>query len=1087
MNMITFIKKSLTYYRRTHLGVILGAAVSTAVLIAALVVGDSVRYSLERLVLDRLGKATWAMQTGERLFPETLSERLESATGAETAPLLATRGIAIKGNEYRVNRVQVVGVDERFDRMGGCDLFSHLDADEVVINQRLAKKLGAAAGDEILLRFEKPDPMPKDAPLAGVDELAVSQRLRVKAVATEKEFGRYSLQANQVEPYTAFLSLDALQSRLDIEGKANVLLIAATEEQSGGVLQESLAQEFTLWDAGYRVAPLADGGAELRCERVFIDPPLTQRIRVAMPEAQEVVTYLVNELQLKNKSTPYSFVSTANAVGIEKLQAGEIVINSWLAKDLNASVGDVVTMTWFRLGPMRRLFEDTTTFRIKAIVPLSGKYADSQLLPDFPGLSDEENCRDWDAGIPIDLDKIRDKDERYWDDYRGTPKAFISLDAAHSLWSNVFGEVTAIRFLAASAWEVESRINALLDPADFGFVFTPVRRIGLEAAQNSVDFAGLFIGLSFFLIIAALLLTGLLFVFGVEQRSQEIGLLLAVGIDAKKVKRLILLEGAALALLGALAGIALGLVFHQIILWALKTIWQDIVGTSALKIYIKPMTIFIGVFSGMLASLLSMGLAARRQAQRNIADLQKGVYKIDPITGSKVWPSLIVAILSLVAVVVILIMTPPGRGQDASESFFAAGALLLIGGLALTHVWLTRSSRSLKLHLNLNAIGRRNNVRRRSRSVALVGILAAGVFLTFTVGANKTGVTSSAAKRSSGTGGFALWGETALPLVYDLDSDEGKEFYGLELDSLAFVQFKVRDGDEASCLNLHKIANPRLLGVQPEEFDQRGAFTFVELAGEVDQEHPWRALEIDYEGGVIPGIADQTVIQWSLGMQVGDTLHYVDEKGQEFHVRLVAALANSIFQGSLLISADHFINRFPSIGGSRALLIDAPTAEVEKIAKELSWTLQDVGLDLIPTEQRLAEFSTVTNTYLSIFLILGVLGLILGSVGIGVVLLRNVLERRSELAIMRALGFKVEVIQQMVIAEHLMLLQFGILVGAVAALIAVLPALMVPGTKVPFGLLVGALAILLTSGYLWTKLAAASALRGNLLAALRNE
>ncbi len=220
MNMITFIKKSLTYYRRTHLGVILGAAVSTAVLIAALVVGDSVRYSLERLVLDRLGKATWAMQTGERLFPETLSERLESATGAETAPLLATRGIAIKGNEYRVNRVQVVGVDERFDRMGGCDLFSHLDADEVVINQRLAKKLGAAARDEILLRFEKPDPMPKDAPLAGVDELAVSQRLRVKAVATEKEFGRYSLQANQVEPYTAFLSLDALQSRLDIEGKA---------------------------------------------------------------------------------------------------------------------------------------------------------------------------------------------------------------------------------------------------------------------------------------------------------------------------------------------------------------------------------------------------------------------------------------------------------------------------------------------------------------------------------------------------------------------------------------------------------------------------------------------------------------------------------------------------------------------------------------------------------------------------------------------------------------------------------------------------------------------------------------------------
>ena len=227
MNTYTFIKKSLSYYRRTHLGVILGAAISTAILIAALVVGDSVRYSLERLVLDRLGETTWAMETGDRLFPSSLTDRLAQSTGYPAAPLLKTRGIAIRGNDYRVNSVQVLGVNERFDSMGGCDLYAHLATNDVIINERLAKKMNASVGDDILLRIEKLDAMPKDAPLASVDDLSVAQRLRIKAVASAKEFGRFSLNANQVEPFTAFVSLPVLQNILDLENKVNVALVAA--------------------------------------------------------------------------------------------------------------------------------------------------------------------------------------------------------------------------------------------------------------------------------------------------------------------------------------------------------------------------------------------------------------------------------------------------------------------------------------------------------------------------------------------------------------------------------------------------------------------------------------------------------------------------------------------------------------------------------------------------------------------------------------------------------------------------------------------------------------------------------------------
>ena len=58
---------------------------------------------------------------------------------------------------------------------------------------------------------------------------------------------------------------------------------------------------------------------------------------------------------------------------------------------------------------------------------------------------------------------------------------------------------------------------------------------------------------------------------------------------------------------------------------------------------------------------------------------------------------------------------------------------------------------------------------------------------------------------------------------------------------------------------------------------------------------------------------------------------------------------------------------------------------------------RDVGLELTPATKRLAAFNAVQNTYLSTFQILGGLGLVLGSVGLGLVVMRNVFERRGEL------------------------------------------------------------------------------------------
>jgi hypothetical protein len=301
------------------------------------------------------------------------------------------------------------------------------------------------------------------------------------------------------------------------------------------------------------------------------------------------------------------------------------------------------------------------------------------------------------------------------------------------------------------------------------------------------------------------------------------------------------------------------------------------------------------------------------------------------------------------------------------------------------------------------------------------------------------------------------------------------------------MALRVHEGDDASCLNLNRPQQPRIVGVRPEELAARGAFSFAETLGGENAENPWLLLAPRPGDGAVPAIADQTTITWALGKKVGDTIDYTDERGRPFKVRLVAALANSILQGALLVSEDSLVEKFPSGSGRRMFLIDAPPGRAGEAAAVLSRQMSDVGMAVTPAADRLAAFGAVQNTYLAIFQALGGLGLVLGSIGLGIVVLRNILERRGELAVLRAVGFPRRSLDRLVLREHWLLLALGLAVGTGAAVVAVLPALRSSGAEVPYVFLAATLAAVFASGLLWTYLAARLAMRGPLLGALRNE
>ena len=217
---------------------------------------------------------------------------------------------------------------------------------------------------------------------------------------------------------------------------------------------------------------------------------------------------------------------------------------------------------------------------------------------------------------------------------------------------------------------------------------------------------------------------------------------------------------------------------------------------------------------------------------------------------------------------------------------------------------------------------------------------------------------------------------------------------------------------------------------------------------------------------------------------------YTDEHGRSFKVKIVGALANSILQGSLIIDEAEFVKRFPSEAGHRMFLMDVSSkggASVTNVSATLSRALQDVGLELTSTTQRMASFNAVQNTYLNTFQVLGGLGLLLGSAGLGVVVLRNVLERRGELGLLRAVGFRRRSLRWLVLSEHGGILAVGLAVGMISALASILPVLLAPGAELHVWALGVTLGGVLSVGLLATWLATSLALKGELLEALRSE
>jgi ABC-type lipoprotein release transport system permease subunit len=1115
MTLRTLLLRSLRHHWRSLLAVSLGAAVGTAVLTGSLIVGDSMRASLRDLTLERLGRVDHALMAA-RMFREQLAVDLDAA------PAILLRGSAAT-DSTRAGQVNVLGVDDRFWRLA--DLrpeIQNLSGDQVLLNDTLARELGAKASDRVLLRFEKPSAVPRDSVLGRRSEVVATVPLTVAGVLPARGVGRFSLQANQQLPRNAFVPLATLQRALKFPGRANALLAAGPSKPAA--LQSSLK----LADLDLRLQPnAAHGYVALESGRMILEPAVADAALTVAKDlglrAVPTLTYLANTIAIGGKEIPYSTV-TAVDLRLPLTSGGqspllgddEILLNEWAANDLSAKPGDTVRLAYYVADARGQLRTAEHKFKLAGVVALSGAAADPALTPEYPGISDAKTMADWDPPFPVDLKRVRARDEDYWEERRATPKAFISLATGQRLWSSRFGALTSVRLAPAGSADIlpaeadlkktaalfEKELLARLSPDHLGLVFQPVKEQGLRASGGATDFGQLFFGFSFFLILSAAMLVALLFRLGVERRAKEIGILLATGFPVRVVRRMLLLEGGAVAVAGSVMGLIGAVGYGALMIAGLRTWWLPAVGTPFLKLALTGGSLAVGCAGGVIVALASIWRTARSLRRREPVLLLAGRFAGDESAAANERAARRRWLVSGAAAIIAasaLMASAFGGAEQAAMGFLGSGAALLVATLAFVDGWFRRAPRPHAADGDAGArrvawLGVRNGARHPGRSVLTAGLVASATFLIMAVTAFHHSPGSRPPEKNSGDGGFLLAAESDVPLHRDLNSPQGREALGVtsaasaELRGASVMPFRLRPGDDTSCLNLYAPEKPRILGAT-DAMIARGGFRFAATlaASAEERANPWLLLRRDLGPGVVPVFGDANTVQWILHSGLGQDLVITDERGATARLRFVGLLSGCVFQSELVIGEARFLKLFPSQSGYGFFLIEAPMERGRAMARALTEALGDYGFNVTSVAERLASFAVVENTYLATFRMLGGLGLALGTLGLGAILLRNVLERRGELALLRALGFPQRSLAVLVLAENGFLLALGLICGVACALLAVAPHLAASAGEMPWGQLAAMLALVVAAGLGSSAAAVRAAWRVPMLGALREE
>ena len=860
--------------------------------------------------------------------------------------------------------------------------------------------------------------------------------------------------------------------------------------------------------AAREVAP-GVAAVRLTSDRLILPPEADRAAALVLGPlgGQPSLAFLANAIEPgddavadRRASIPYSTMlgigSTSLPVGDLVDEAGtlletpaddELIINRWVADDLAAqgrpvAVGDRLRIRFFLPETIHGRVEEAEQFlRISGIAEMRGAAVARSLVPEVQGVSDEKSIADWDPPFPFEAARVRstpphDEDDRYWKAHGTTPKAFTSLATARRLAGSRFGQSTAWHSIpgAADLDGLRRSLAAAIHPTAIGFTLTPLRRMALDAARGSTPFGGLFLALSSFVVAAGLILVWLLFGLLVAARRLDIGTLSAIGWRPGRLALLLTAIGGIAAAIGMIGGGMVGPVWSLLLLRFLASAWNTSVAVGSREAFAAgPASIaslLPGLVGGGLVALAAIALAARRAAALPPQVLLRGTG--DAATGRL--PAAAASGLAAIAAVALSAAVASGAlaadadSQSRLGMFFAAGAAALVGLLAVVRILLNVAGRGRAPIHGLFGLALRGIAALPGRAFAVIAMVAIAEFLIVAVSSFAVQPPRLLDDPAGPTGGWTQIVTLGEPSSIDPTDTASREGLSLDDEQQAILgrtiveRLRTNAGDDASCTNLYASARPAVLGVGPG-FVARGGFRFVAHAPLPSGEHnPWSLLSDPVRGDErpVPAILDQATAQWALKLGgVGAPFTLSDDDGNPLACQIVGLLEPGILQGSVLISEADFTRHFPRRSGYGMALVDAAgvgTAsggrpDEAAIGRAVAAAWADAGPIVQTTRARLASLAAVQNTFLAGFQALGTLGLLLGTAGVAAMQVQAVIERLGQIGLLQAVGFPPARIRLLLVAETLLMVAAGLVVGTLAGTLAVLPSLAGGQASFPLG------------------------------------
>src|SRR5881296_3369026 len=617
-------------------------------------------------------------------------------------------------------------------------------------------------------------------------------------------------------------------------------------------------------------------------------------------------------------------------------------------------------------------------------------------------------------------------------------------------------------------------------PATSAYRISSVKADNIDSATRNVDqLSQLFVLLGVFTIIAGILLIINIFVMLAEERKGEMGVARALGMRRKNLVQSFVSEGLLYALLSSLVGTFTGLLVAGVILWGFSQVFgaSSFGGTGFILTWTES-DLINGFAIGFLITMATIVIASWRVSKLNIVRAIRDIPEPVPhrSTRRQVAAGAAIAVLGAVGFVVALLrenlllqdLGPVGlafgvavltmRALPARAVFTAAGAFI-VGWVLSPWKFFSIANADITLFIaaglmlvlggllvvlfnsdSILAVATRLVRRRTWRPVVRTAIaypmnkkfrtgatLASIALVMFTI-ATMSGIQAMVSSSISTTshresGNFELLGASGVPIpnweaafaAYNATSTNFTENHGI-------AQARVRIASNANLSGIQH--NSSLIGV-PASWTPPFPLQARDPAY-ADDAAVWAAIR-DPDLAIIDG----TVVPNNFGPNFGsftakvdDVFHFRNMTGVTRSVRIIGILYEQFAQG-LWVSSSSVKADFGIDASSLIYFNLRPGVDVTQAGHDLERYF--IAYQLITVDIQ-SVINSILETTMGVFNLLQAylaLGLIVGIAGLGVITMRNVVERRQETGALRALGFR----KSMVLKSFLFELSFIALTG----------------------------------------------------------